>query len=243
MKNNRFVKRFAAVLLAAATVIGTCIPVAASNASFDSEKKGSISITLKVNEQAVTSGEFTIYQVAKVVQNNADLHFVYTNGFGESNSDNVIDTKANLEDKTLVSKLESKISSNYKGISGTVGSDGKLTFSNLDLGLYLVVQSVASTGYNKANSFLVSVPELVSGTYSYDIDATPKMETLTAPGVTPPGTTPTPGSTTPSSGGSTPTTLPQTGQLDWPIPVLTVAGLFLFAIGWYLRRRKQPDEA
>jgi hypothetical protein len=37
-----------------------------------------------------------------------------------------------------------------------------------------------------------------------------------------------------SSGGST---LPQTGMLWWPVPVLTLAGLALFVIGWIIHRK------
>ncbi|MBR5473934.1 MAG: Cna B-type domain-containing protein [Lachnospiraceae bacterium] len=38
--------------------------------------------------------------------------------------------------------------------------------------------------------------------------------------------------------------IPQTGQLNWPIPGMTVAGLALFAIGWFLcfgRKREQNE--
>lgn len=36
--------------------------------------------------------------------------------------------------------------------------------------------------------------------------------------------------------------LPQTGQLNWPVPVLAAAGLGLFAAGWALRYGKKDDE-
>ena len=41
-----------------------------------------------------------------------------------------------------------------------------------------------------------------------------------------------------------PTKLPQTGQLNWPVPVLVVLGLALFSLGWGLRfgRRKDSHE-
>lgn len=35
-------------------------------------------------------------------------------------------------------------------------------------------------------------------------------------------------------GNTPPSKLPQTGQLTWPIPVMVVAGLTLFALGWWL---------
>lgn len=38
--------------------------------------------------------------------------------------------------------------------------------------------------------------------------------------------------------------LPQTGQMNWPIPVMTVAGLALFIFGWYLcfGRKREGNE-
>lgn len=36
-----------------------------------------------------------------------------------------------------------------------------------------------------------------------------------------------------------PKPLPQTGQLRWPIPVLSAAGMVLFAVGWIMYRRKR----
>ena len=36
--------------------------------------------------------------------------------------------------------------------------------------------------------------------------------------------------------------LPQTGMLWWPVPILAVSGMFLFILGWGLHRRQQNDE-
>jgi hypothetical protein len=35
--------------------------------------------------------------------------------------------------------------------------------------------------------------------------------------------------------------LPQTGQLRWPVPVLTALGALLFIIGWRLNRRRNEN--
>jgi LPXTG-motif cell wall-anchored protein len=35
--------------------------------------------------------------------------------------------------------------------------------------------------------------------------------------------------------------LPQTGQLNWPVPVLAVFGALLFVVGWVYRRRPEGD--
>ena len=31
--------------------------------------------------------------------------------------------------------------------------------------------------------------------------------------------------------------LPQTGQLNWPIPVMAISGMLLFAFGWVTDRK------
>ncbi len=36
--------------------------------------------------------------------------------------------------------------------------------------------------------------------------------------------------------------LPQTGQLNWPVPVLVVLGLLLLAAGWVTRFGKRQNE-
>ena len=84
---------------------------------------------------------------------------------------------------------------------------------------------------------LVSVPFMdpKTGEYTYDVDATVKPAVIreTEPTPTPsPSPTPTPGPK-----------LPQTGQLNWPIPVLAGAGVFFILLGLWLlgsdRRRSQ----
>ena len=51
------------------------------------------------------------------------------------------------------------------------------------------------------------------------------------------------------SGGGTPTStkpdpsLPHTGQLWWPVPVLVVSGAVLILLGLILRRRRKNHEA
>lgn len=56
-----------------------------------------------------------------------------------------------------------------------------------------------------------------------------------------PAATPTnPGTTTPPN--SSADKLPNTGQLNWPIPVLVVLGLVLFGAGWYLNQTRRGDK-
>lgn len=114
----------------------------------------------------------------------------------------------------------------------TIGSSGTAEFSDLALGLYLVAQKTAASGYKMTDSFLVSVPYLEDGAYVYNVKAAPKtdLEREVAPA-------PTEKPSTPSSGGGK---LPQTGQLWWPVPVLICMGLGCIAVG--LIRRREGSE-
>lgn len=193
----------------------------------DMEASGSITVHLKSGEQILDSGTLTFYRVGEIVQDNGNYSFQLTEPFaacGES-----------LED--LHAPETAKVLSNYakeENLSGTTIAIEKgtvvLTVPQGQLGLYLVVQNQASTGWQTLNPFLISVPNLENGKYVYHVDATPKVGELRPVEATP---SPTPNPVDP--------TLPATGQLNWPIPVLTVLGLALFAAGWVLRFHKKGN--
>ena len=134
-----------------------------------------------------------------------------------------------------LSKLESKLTP-VTARPQKVGEDGKVTFSSLPFGLYLVVQKTAPAGYGKTEPFLVSLPYLYEGEYQYDVASQPKTdlerELPTRP-TTGPATNP-----TTSPGGKK---LPQTGQLWWPVPVLACGGLGCIVVG-LIRKRRAGDE-
>lgn len=105
---------------------------------------------------------------------------------------------------------------------------GLCEFTGLTPGLYLVVQSQASPGYSPLNAFLVTVPYMQDGTYQYDVTADAKSSLEKEPE-----------STTPTKPPAS--SLPQTGQTNWPIPVLAVVGMLLFAAGWLLCFGRRKD--
>lgn len=225
MKIKRISGRLAALLLLVLLLALETLPAYAADEWIDLDAKGSITLTLRdEKKQAVGGGEVAIYQVATVAVDDGNLSFQYTNGF-----ENCGIKLGDLNDSSLAGKLQAKLSKTASYVAKTVGKDGKVTFSDLHLGLYLVVQTKPATGYNAVSSFLVSVPMQENGTYIYSVDASPKMELAKKVNTPdkPKAETPKP----PKTG-----TLPQTGQLDWPIPILAVAGLLLFALGWQLRK-------
>lgn len=74
-----------------------------------------------------------------------------------------------------------------------------------------------------------------------EVSLTPRPGVTTSPPAGGSGTPSDSGYGSGSPGTDTPT-LPQTGQMNWPVPVLTAAGLFVFTLGWIMRFGKRKDD-
>ena len=107
-----------------------------------------------------------------------------------------------------------------------------MIFRDLTPGLYLVVRTnpaPENTAYT-SDPFLVSIPTVVNGTAAYQVVAEPKFSWDTKPSKPAvPSLKPDP-------------SLPQTGQLKWPIPVLLTAGLALMLLGVWLQRKSRHEK-
>ena len=93
-----------------------------------------------------------MYKVADVARTNGDLHFVYTADFTGCGI-----ALGDLTDSTLASRLEAMLP-RAAGTTHKISEQGIVSFDALPLGLYLVVQTENSKGYEAINSFLVSLP-------------------------------------------------------------------------------------
>ena len=207
---------------------------AAAHAVPDESRNGHCSITVSMTYKgkAVCGGTLALYKVGDVAEDDGNYSFVPVKEiqadipeFGDIESPDLAGKLCKLESKlTPVTDLPQK-----------VGEDGKVTFSSLPFGLYLVVQKTAPAGYGKTEPFLVSLPYLYEGEYQYDVASQPKTD-LEREVPTKPTTSPT---TKPAaaSGGK----LPQTGQLWWPVPVLACGGLGCIVVG-LIRKRRAGDE-
>lgn len=173
-------------------VIGMlALPVAAHSVP-DLNRAGSIGVTMCYNGKAVTGGELTLYRVGEIKEENGDYSFSLTEDFAASKVplDNIQlpESAEKLADFARRQKLP--------GQSKKIDSEGKAEFRNLKPGLFLLMQLKAAQGYQCAKPFLVSVPILESGSYSYHVDASPKVSPVPQPDET---------------------ESPKTGQSAWPI--------------------------
>lgn len=205
-----------------------CLPLSAAAAHPvpDLTRKGSITITMKHKGKPVSGGTLALYRVGDVHEDDGNYSFVPVKGLEALDYSDI--QSPDLA-KAAAKAVEEKKIAAVKTV--TIGSSGTAEFSDLALGLYLVAQKTAASGYKMTASFLVSVPYLEDGAYVYNVKADPKtdLEREVKP-------TPTEKPSTPSGGGK----LPQTGQLWWPVPVLICMGLGCIAVG--LIRRREGSE-
>lgn len=275
MKSIR--KRLAAVL-AALTLLVWCAAPAFALEVVDLSRTGSIKVSLYDSEtsEAVGGGTLTLYRVAKVQKDNANLSFVYTNGFEDCGVE-----LGDLSEGELAGRLAEKIAATAESTTVEINDLGMAEFGDLEVGLYLVVQTTAAENYNVVNPFLVSVPIQENGKYVYDVDALPKVGTATKKTPDTPDEPDTPDTPDEPDTPDTPVApgpdnpdgwvlgahgekiylnpeapspdnpngyvmgahgLPQTGQLNWPIPVLAVTGVVLVAAGIKLKKGNRRDE-
>lgn len=216
----KHMKKLAVLLLALTMLCGLSLTAYAHEVPGET-RTGSITVNMAYNGEAVTGGTLTAYRVGEIMEDDGNYSFGKTEamaGFAGSYD--------SLDSENLAKEVAAFVAKNGVSTCTTVANtDGTVVFSSLEMGLYLIIQTEASDGYDAVTPFLVAVPGNEDGIYVYDIDATPKMGTLTEAEPEPEPTTPT-----------TPTgpTLPQTGQLNWPVPVLAVLGLLLMTLGWGL---------
>ncbi len=197
---RRFLPLFLLISLLTVPVLAHDVP--------DLSRTGSITVRMHKNETPVPGGTLTAYRVGQIQQNDGNYVFVLTEAFAASG--------LSLEDPEAQALAAYAAQNGPTGTAQTVSAEGIAKFTQLELGLYLMIQTEPAPGYSPVAPFLVSLPYTREGVYVYDVDAVPKLELEPVP-------------TEPIK--PLEPTLPQTGQLNWPVPVLAVAGLTLLVLG------------
>ena len=192
MKRTDLKKHAAALLLVLCLLVTSALPALATSAniklvdSSGNPTTGTIHVTLydSANDKALSGGKLTLYRVAEVKRQNGNLRYEYCGDFYGCGI-----ALGDLTDSTLAAQLKEYLPHSAEGTTKTIDADGNVTFRGLELGLYLIVQTEASKGYEPINPFLVSLPMAEDGKWNYAGDASPKVGAYTP---TKPDTPPTP---------------------------------------------------
>jgi len=251
MKNNRVFRQFCAWLILLLVLVGLSVPAyAVSGEEIDTGRTGSIRISCFYDLKPVSGGNLLLYRVATLEYEDGQYYFRLSPELGGEKL-----TQSELDRKSLAGELAAHAGLKELGSTEkTFGEDGVVRFDDLAVGLYLLVQTRAAAGFECMGPVLVSVPfqDPKTGELTYDVDATAKPELEREASPTSPTPTPTPTPTTPPDDppgeveipddptplAPTPTKsgpgLPQTGQLNWPVPVLVGAGALFLLLGLWL---------
>ncbi len=222
----RVMRKFVAMALTA-LLLGAVATMALAHDVPDLTRKGIITVSLNLDGKPVKGGTMELYRVGDIYNDGDENYsFVPSAPFADCGV-----TFENIRDPQIAAALKEFIKKHkeIKPLDTQKVSEGTVIFTEVDPGLYLVVQSKASNGCYPADPFLVSVPNMENGTYSYQVDASPKVEIETRPTDPPPATSQDP-------------VLPQTGQTNWPIPMMALLGLTLFSLGWFLCYGRRETE-
>lgn len=145
-----------------------------ADAVVDFDRRGSIKITLKesTDNTYIEGSEITIYQVAVLKEKNNNIAFEYI--------EELKDCPNSLEDLkepsiTLINYIKDK---NIPKISLKTNKEGLVQYNNLDLGLYLVMQTNNIKGYTIFSPFFIILPEYILDNWNYDINAFPKTDII-----------------------------------------------------------------
>lgn len=211
-------KKVAIVLMTAFLLLSTALSAHATEAP-DPNGVCTLTMVMEWDGEKLSSGSLTVFRVGQIVSQDGDWKFALIPELQESDF-----SMNNLDDSQLATQLYLLVQD--KELTGVTVQiqDGQAVFTDLTAGLYLVTQEEACEGFSTINPFLISLPRWNGNHYVYDLTAQPKVS------FEPEETEPTePTETEPTE--PTDPVLPQTGQLNWPIPAMSVAGMALFLVG------------
>lgn len=150
------------------------VNVNAESNTIDFSRKGSVTVTLtdNANNIGIKGAELTAYKVASaglkesnLVYNNLDELKTCNTDFFVLSDVEITDEIMNCVDKSTTHR-----------VSGVTNSSGTVTLRDLDLGIYIIVQTNKVDGYAKITPYSVLLPQSIDNAWTYDIKASPKTD-------------------------------------------------------------------
>ena len=254
-------KLLTAVLLAAVMTLSmiTCAAAVESEESF----KGSITVTLERKDKPVKGLEVTLYQVGTGAVENNNWQFALVEALASEVGDLELNglSAAEVEEitDTLVKHIKKMPAEEKAALTvATKASDenGEIVFDDLGAGVYLAVRTKLS-GYEFAPA-LVYLPYGDETGWDDEIAVNPKVSVNQGSDPKDPPENPPEIPDEPPPGGNKDyppgdpgleippedpplANLPQTGLLQWPIPVMAAAGLLLLGTGMLVERKRRTN--
>ncbi len=149
-----------------------CLNVKADVIDYNKKGKLDITFTLKDTNTNIEGIEISLYKIATLSSTTYNYEYIY---------DTNITCEASLDDLTqsnLTNDINNCITPTTTKETKTSNKDGKVTFDNLPLGLYLVKQTNKVDGYSNITPYLVVIPKEQDNKFIYEITSKPKTEII-----------------------------------------------------------------
>ena len=258
---KKSLKLLTAMLLAVVMTLSLVTVAAAEEAEGEMDPetfKGSITVTLERKNKPVKGVEVTLYQVGTGAVENNNWMFslvdalVPTDGAPAEDLNGLKAAEVEAITEALAKRIR-KLPAEEKDALTIAAKEsdenGKIVFDELGVGVYLVVKT-DRTSYEFAPS-LVYLPYGSEIGWDEEMAVNPKVSYEYSSDPKPPVNIPE--DPPPSGGKDYPdeeipeeevplATLPQTGLLQWPIPVMAAAGLLLFGTGMLVDRKRRSEQ-
>ena len=131
----------------------------------DFDKTGSLTISYvdDVSGKEVEGAEFTLYKIGDITSNGGIESLLEVDVTPESDP----------------AEIEAYVSDELFTYKGSTNDRGSLVFDELELGVYLAVETKPAKQYNKSASFMFEVPYTEEGgSWNYNVVAIPKADPI-----------------------------------------------------------------
>ena len=145
----------------------------------DFNKKGSLTITLMESESSeyISVASIKVTKIASAyLDNNSNIVYEFVDELKNSNI--ILD---DLTKEDLLKDILKYMEENNIELNGDINNTddlGKVSFNDLDLGLYIISQENIVEGYSSIDSYLLTIPTIIDNEWVYDIDSLPKTELI-----------------------------------------------------------------